>query len=259
MSSDWRELTTFITALATGAGALALAMRGEASRDATEKSDGSPVTSADKQAEEMILKGLAEKYPDIPIVGEESVAAGRMPDISGGRFWLVDPIDGTKDFIGGGPEFTVNIGLIEDWVPVAGVVQAPALGLCYSGAAGLGARLRGADGVTSDIRVSGKSDDGLKVVASKRHDSKADVEALLAGRSVAEWVNISSSLKFCLIADGQADLYPRIGPTHEWDTAAGHAVVLAAGGSVTDMAGAPLLYGKQPKLLNDGFIARAHP
>lgn len=259
MSEDRRELTAFITSLASRAGALALAMRDKAIRDAQAKEDGSPVTEADKQAEAMILGELAERFPDIPIVGEESVAAGQMPDVSSGRFWLVDPIDGTKDFISGGPEFTVNIGLIEDWVPVAGVVQAPAMGLCYSGSVGNGAVCLKPDGTTVDITVSGKTDTDLRVVASKRHDAQQEIKDLLAGRSVAEWVSISSSLKFCLIADGQADLYPRIGPTHEWDTAAGHAVVLAAGGSVTDMQGAPLRYGKQPKLLNTGFIARAYP
>ena len=258
MSQDKRELIEFVSALAARAGLLALEMRGEARESAQAKTDGSPVTRADKQAEALIVGALAERFPDIPIVGEESVAAGRMPDISGGTFWLVDPIDGTKDFIGGGEEFTVNIGLIEEWVPSAGVVDAPAMKRAYSGAVGLGATRRDADGAEVPIRVSGRADKDLRVVASRRHDARADVEALLEGRSVAEWVSISSSLKFCLIADDRADLYPRVGPTHEWDTAAGHAVVLAAGGSVVDMQGAPLRYGKPPKLLNEGFIARAY-
>jgi len=259
MTDDRRDLTVAITALAKRAGAIALAMRDEAVRGARAKSDGSPVTSADETAESVINEELAARFPNIPIVGEESVSGGDMPDISGGRFWLVDPIDGTKDYIGGGPEFTVNIGLIENWVPVAGVVNAPALGQTYSGSVGHGASLQDADGTVHPIAVSGKKDDGLRVVASRRHDKKAEVEAVLAGRSVSEWVGISSSLKFCLIAGDKADLYPRVGPTHEWDTAAGDAIVRAAGGSVVTMQGEILRYGKLPKLLNEGFIARAHP
>lgn len=259
MTDDLRDLTVAITALAIRAGAIALAMRDDATRDARQKSDGTPVTTADETAESVINEDLAARFPDIPIVGEESVAAGNMPDISGGRFWLVDPIDGTKDYIGGGPEFTVNIGLIDNWVPVAGVVNAPALGQTYAGSVGNGATRRDADGSVHTIGVSGKQENDLRVVASRRHDKQAEVEALLAGRSVSEWVSISSSLKFCLIAGDQADLYPRIGPTHEWDTAAGDAVVRAAGGSVITMQGDTLRYGKLPRLLNEGFIARAHP
>ncbi|MEM1400877.1 MAG: 3'(2'),5'-bisphosphate nucleotidase CysQ [Pseudomonadota bacterium] len=258
MSDDRAELVAFIETLAIEAGAVALEMRDKAIQEAETKEDGSPVTEADRQAEVMIEAGLAAKFPNIPIVGEERVSGGTMPDISGGLFWLVDPIDGTKDFVSGGPEFTVNIGLIEAWQPVAGVVYAPAMGQCYSGAVDHGATARDEDGQSRDIRVSGRETGPLRVVASRRHDSREAVRSLLDGQPVEEWVSISSSLKFCLVAAGQADLYPRLGPTHEWDTAAGDAIVRAAGGSVTTLEGDRFVYGKQPKLLNGSFIAKAY-
>ncbi len=210
------------------------------------KGDASPVTEADERAEAVILAGLVELTPAIPVVAEESVAAGKVPDITtaGGRFWLVDPLDGTKEFVGRNGEFTVNIALIDGCQPVLGVVLAPALGRLFAGCRGLGAYAEDAAGRRS-IRCRAVPEAGLTVVASRSHGDAAALDAFLAGRKVASLTNAGSSLKLCLLAAGEADLYPRLGRTMEWDIAAGHAVLAAAGGSVRRVDnGQPLTYGK---------------
>ncbi|GCL64385.1 3'(2'),5'-bisphosphate nucleotidase CysQ [Pseudaquabacterium pictum] len=212
------------------------------------KGDASPVTAADEQAEAVILAGLAQLAPDIPVVAEESVAAGRTPDVSAGRFWLVDPLDGTREFISRNGEFTVNIALIDQGRPVAGVVLAPAVGgpagRLFAGAAGSGAWVEDSQG-RRPIHCRAVPADGLTVVASRSHGDAAALDAFLAGRRVAQLTNAGSSLKLCLLAEGAADLYPRHGRTMEWDIAAGHAVLAAAGGEVWRIDGsAPLAYGK---------------
>jgi 3'(2'),5'-bisphosphate nucleotidase len=211
--------------------------------DVTQKGDASPVTQADQKAEEVILAGLAEIAPDIPVVAEESVAAGRIPDVKE-RFFLVDPLDGTKEFISRNGEFTVNIALIEHGVPVLGLVYAPAIGRLFGGARGAGAWLEDAHGRRS-IACRPVPAEGLTVVASRSHGDETALDAFLAGRKVASRTNAGSSLKLCLVAAGEADLYPRLGRTMEWDIAAGDAVLRAAGGKVTVVAdGQPLRYGK---------------
>ena len=220
------------------------------------KHDASPVTEADERAEALILAGLAALTPEIPVVAEESVAAGKVPDISaaGGRFWLVDPLDGTKEFISRNGEFTVNIALIEAGSPVLGVVLAPALNRLYAGGRGPGAYVDDAAGRRS-IRCRAVPEAGLTVVASRSHGDAATLTDFLAGRKVACLANTGSSLKLCLVAAGEADLYPRLGRTMEWDIAAGHAVLAAAGGSVRRIdTGAPLTYGK-PGFANPHFAA----
>lgn len=217
------------------------------------KDDASPVTEADERAEEAIVPALVALDPDIPVVAEEAVAAGRLPAI-GRRFWLVDPLDGTKEFISRNGEFTVNIALIEDGKPVLGVVFAPALGRLFAGQRGRGAWIEDGNG-RRDIACRPTPDEGLTVVASRSHGDPAALDALLAGMPVARLVNAGSSLKLCLIAAGEADLYPRQGRTMEWDIAAGHAVLAAAGGEVVDLTGRALLYGK-PGLDNPHFMAR---
>jgi 3'(2'), 5'-bisphosphate nucleotidase len=217
------------------------------------KADDSPVTAADERAEAVILPALADLTPEIPVVSEEAVAAGRIPRV-GERFWLVDPLDGTKEFIRRNGEFTVNIGLIERGAPVLGVVLAPALGRLYAGAAGHGAYREDAGG-RKPIACRVASPTGLTVVASRSHGDTAALERFLAGRKVAAQTNAGSSLKFCLIAAGEADLYPRLGRTMEWDTAAGHAVLAAAGGRVTTLEGTDLQYGK-PGFENPHFVAQ---
>lgn len=222
-----------------------------------DKADGSPVTLADQEAEILISAALKEIAPDIPMVGEESVAAGTIPDISSGRFFLVDPLDGTKEFITGGGDFTVNIALLENFVPVMGIIFAPVSGVLYYGAAGQ-AFTSGKDGVVKPMHVRTAPEAGLTVVASKRHGDPERLNDFLNGRQIDTLINRSSSLKFCVIAAGEADLYPRLGPTCEWDIAAGEAILRAAGGAVTQLDGAPMVYGKADKrFLNPEFVAFA--
>lgn len=218
------------------------------------KSDDSPVTAADLAAEAVIEAGLTELAPDIPLIAEEAASAGRLPDISGGRFWLVDPLDGTREFVNRNGEFTVNIGLIVDGAPVLGVVHAPALNLTFTGLAGVGATVSRDGGPATAISVRPVPADGVTIVASRRHGDPEAIDKLLRGHPVADRKTAGSSLKFCLVAEGEADIYPRFGRTMEWDTAAGHAVLTGAGGQVTDQHGAPLAYGK-PGVDNPPFIA----
>lgn len=221
--------------------------------DVTKKGDESPVTQADQKAEDVILAGLAKLAPGIPVVAEEAVAAGNIPDVSD-RFFLVDPLDGTKEFISRNGEFTVNIALIENGKPVLGLVYAPAINRLFTGAAGLGAWLEDAAG-QREIRVRAVPEEGLTVVASRSHGDETALDAYLAGRKVASRTNAGSSLKLCLVAAGEADVYPRLGRTMEWDIAAGDAVLRAAGGKVTVVAdGADLKYGK-PGFDNPHFAA----
>jgi 3'(2'), 5'-bisphosphate nucleotidase len=216
------------------------------------KGDQSPVTEADERAEALILPALRALAPDVPIVAEEAAAAGQVPDV-GRLFWLVDPLDGTKEFISRNGEFTVNIALVQDGQPVMGVVLAPALGRLFAGIVGQGAWLE-EGGARRPIRCRATPAEGLTVVASRSHGDAAALDAFLAGRQVAATTNAGSSLKLCLVAAGEADLYPRLGRTMEWDIAAGHAVLRAAGGSVTDLQGRPLGYGK-PGFDNPHFAA----
>lgn len=232
--------------IAADAAAPILAIYGRADVGERAKADGSPVTLADAAAEAVILAGLARAYPDIPVVAEEAAAAGSTPT-TGRRFFLVDPLDGTQEFISRNGDFTVNIALVEDGEPVCGVVLAPAHGLVFRGARGQGAE-RGVyhEGGLSDWRPIGvtPAPAGLRVVASRSHMS-AETQSFIDRFSVAELVPAGSSLKFCRVACGEADLYPRLGRTMEWDTAAGDAVLRAAGGWVRTLDGRPLVYGKR--------------
>ncbi|MBW8881654.1 MAG: 3'(2'),5'-bisphosphate nucleotidase CysQ [Asticcacaulis sp.] len=229
------------------------------------KSDASPVTEADQAAEAIILKGLAELAPDIPIVAEEEAAAGRVP-ATARKFFLVDPLDGTKEFISRNGEFTVNIALIEDGVPVRGAVYAPALGRIYWGAKGEGAFMAevtdGEIGPAQSLTVR-NAPAAITAIGSRSHGG-AETEAYLKAFNVAEFKPAGSSLKFCLVAAGEADLYPRMGRTMEWDTAAGDAVLRAAGGRVETLAGRPFTYGKRNQegdsdFANPYFVAFGDP
>ena len=221
------------------------------------KDDASPVTAADEGAEALILPALAALLPGVPAVAEEAVAAGHIPDVAQ-RFWLVDPLDGTREFIKRNGEFTVNIALVENGEAVLGVVLAPALGkphgTLFAGGPGLGAFVEDAEG-RHPIYCRRPPAAGLSVVASRSHGDAAALEAFLAGRKLAEVKNAGSSLKLCLLASGEADLYPRLGRTMEWDIAAGHAVLAGAGGRIDTVAGAVLRYGK-PGFENPHFVAR---
>ncbi|MDQ2961933.1 MAG: 3'(2'),5'-bisphosphate nucleotidase CysQ [Pseudomonadota bacterium] len=217
------------------------------------KGDASPVTEADHRAEALILPALARIMPGPQVVSEEAASAGRIPLIAE-RFWLVDPLDGTREFIDRNGEFTVNIALVERGMPVLGVVLAPASGRLFAGAVGAGAFVEDESGRRNNITCRRAPAAGLTVVSSRSHGDVEALDAFLAGRVVASRVTAGSSLKFCLVACGEADLYPRFGRTMEWDTAAGHAVLRAAGGRVTDLNGAELRYGK-PDFANPHFVA----
>lgn len=217
------------------------------------KDDASPVTAADERAEALILPALAALLPGVPAVAEEAVAAGNIPDVAP-RFWLVDPLDGTREFIKRNGEFTVNIALVEGGEAVLGVVLAPALGQLFAGAPGLGAFIED-DAGRRPIHCRRPPAQGLTVVASRSHGDASALEAFLAGRKLAAVKSAGSSLKLCLVASGEADLYPRLGRTMEWDIAAGHAVLAAAGGRIDTVSGEALRYGK-PGFENPHFVAR---
>ena len=224
----------------------------EAGCDTRIKTDRSPVTDADEEAEKLILAELALAFAGVPVVAEEEAAAGRIMAV-GSRFFLVDPVDGTKEFVKRGGEFTVNIGEIVDGEPVSGVVLAPAIGRLFAGAVGEGA-FELSEGTIRAIAARAPASDGLVAVSSRSHpDAKTD--ELLKSLPIKGHTNAGSSLKFCLLAAGEADIYPRAGQTMEWDTAAGHAVLRAAGGKVTNWDGTPFVYGK-PDFRNGPFIAR---
>jgi len=218
------------------------------------KSDSSPVTEADRIAEAIIIEGIREGITaQFPIVGEEAFAAGHAPEVGSEPFWLVDALDGTKSFISKSHEFTVNIALIENGAPVMGVVHTPALGNTYwGGPAGAFAEMKGEPAKNISCRVP--ADDGLVVVASRNHRTP-ELESFISDLNVKDSTSAGSSLKFCLVASGHADIYPRLGRTMEWDTGAGHAVVVAAGGSVNKLDGTPLRYGKVG-FANPDFIVR---
>ncbi len=212
---------------------------------AAKKADNSPVTIADERAERIILEHLRTDFPDIPVIAEESVAAGIVPDI-GASFFLVDPLDGTREFVDRRPEFTVNIAYITDGHPMAGIVLAPALGVAFLGENGNAEKLF----IDADFRVEQRlpinvrfASEERTALASRSHDSPQTAR-FLAEQAISECRNIGSSLKFCLLAEGEADVYPRFTRTMEWDTAAGDAVLRAAGGSTVTLDGQPLTYGK---------------
>ena len=219
-----------------------------------EKDDQSPVTEADERAEQLILNALRQLDPSIPVIAEESVARGDIPDVGDGPFWLVDPLDGTKEFVNRNGEFTVNIGLVEGDVPVLGVVYAPVPKRLFLGWGEGQAFTQDDGGALRPISAAIPNADGLMVVASRSH-SNPETEAFLAKLNVKKITSAGSSLKFCLVAAGEADIYPRIGPTNEWDTAAAHALLTAAGGSVRTLDGQPFRYRK-PTFRNPPFVAR---
>ncbi len=216
--------------------------------EARSKPDGSPVTEADERAQEIILERLGS---GLPVIAEEgSAALGRPP---AGAFWLVDPLDGTKEFIGRSNEFTVNIALVEDRLPTLGVVLAPAMGRLFAAAPGVEPFVEDDQG-RREISARTVPAEGATIVSSRSHGDAEALAEFSTTQKVAATVAAGSSLKFCLVAAGEADVYPRFGRTMEWDTAAGDAVLRAAGGRVTDLDGRPLRYGK-PGFANPHFVA----
>lgn len=224
------------------------------------KTDGSPVTLADQKAEELIEKALKQITPEVLIVGEEAAADGYRPDLSNQEyFWLVDPLDGTKEFISGSGDYTVNIALIKNGEPVLGVVYAPVHGELYA-ACGAGTAIKWNEDSDKEkpIHVREAPNRGLTIVSSKSHGKGDALEKFLENYKIDKRIQRGSSLKICSIAAGKADMYPRFGLTCEWDTAAAHAILKSAGGVLTDIEGNELTYGgRDPKFLNPEFIARS--
>jgi 3'(2'), 5'-bisphosphate nucleotidase len=242
-----------VVALARRAGDAILEVVAARAHATAFKADDSPVTAADLAADRVIAAGLAALDPATPVISEEQE---RAHDGTLARFWLVDPLDGTREFVRGGDDYTVNIALVEDGVPVLGVVHVPATGVSYAAARGAGATRIDASGAARPIAVRRAGAEGeLVVVASRSHRNDA-LEAFLAALPPHRATSIGSSLKLCLVAEGAADLYPRTGPTSWWDTAAAHAVALEAGAEVVTLDGAPLRYAG-PSILNPWFVCSA--
>jgi 3'(2'), 5'-bisphosphate nucleotidase len=259
MTSTTPDLAGLATALmptVADAGAAIMAVY-DGAFSVQKKDDNSPLTQADLESQRVILDGLSRLTPDIPVLSEESAQAPWSERQSWTRLWVVDPLDGTREFVKRNGEFTINIALVVNHEPVLGIVAAPALRLLYWGAIGLGAFSHHHDAPETAIQVSAPAPP-LRVVGSRSHASP-DTASYLARIGPHEMSGIGSSLKFCLIAEGKADLYPRFGPTSEWDTAAGQALLEAAGGHVTRLDGHRLRYNCRETLLNGDFIAFSNP
>lgn len=224
--------------------------------ESRDKADQSPVTEADEAAERLLEAAIRRIDPGAVIVGEEAAAAGLLPDAAE-RFWLIDPLDGTKDFIAGGPDYSVNVGLVQDGIPMLGLVLHPPTGHLWTGAIGLGAWKEGPDIPRQAIRARPYQGNAPLVVTSRSHLDER-TRAWCAACAGAILQPSGSSLKFCLLAEGAADAYPRFGPTSEWDTAAADAILRAAGGLTLGQDGQPFSYGK-PRYLNGPFLAVADP
>ena len=247
---DDATLLEFLADIARQAGEVILAVRA-AGFETMRKDDHSPVTEADHRAEALIAAALRQATPDIPVIAEEEAAAGLEHDQSH-NYWLVDPLDGTREFAAGRNEFTVNIGLVRHGVPVLGVVGVPALGELFGGIVGVGAWKQAASG-RQPIHARRPPPEGLTVLASRHYANDERLNAFLADRTIATVTNYGSALKILRVAEGVADLYPRFGRTMEWDTAGPQAVLEAAGGRLTDTEGVPLTYSK-PKWENPHFV-----
>lgn len=246
------KLVDPVVAMALDAGAAILEIYAT-DFDVEAKDDASPLTRADMASHRRIVQGLKALTPDIPIISEE----GGLPDFDvrrqWSRYWLIDPLDGTREFVKRNGEFTVNIALIEEHRPVLGVVHVPVMAKTYVGCDGQGAELWSPGGQRSAIGVSIESASPVRVVGSRSHRGTS-LDAFLEKLGDFEMVPMGSSIKFCLVAEGRADVYPRLGPTSEWDTAAAQAVVEQAGGAVLQLDGKPLLYNKKPEILNPHFV-----
>lgn len=253
--ADPASVLSLFEALALAAGAEIMNVR-EKGVTAETKADSSPVTEADRRAEALILEGLRWAFPAVPIVAEEESAAGRLPDIDKGTFFLVDPLDGTKEFVNGRTDFTVNIALVVSGEPIIGVVYAPARGRFWAGQPNKAESAPVENGTIGrrEPMTCSHCPQIRRIVASKSHRTP-ETDAFITRFPDSETVSIGSSLKFCLLAEGAADLYPRFGRTMQWDTAAGDAVLRAAGGMTWTIDGMPLHYGHSPVFDNPHFIA----
>lgn len=223
--------------------------------DVQAKDDNSPLTQADMASHRVIDAGLRELTPDMPIISEESGLPSFEERSQWPTYWLVDPLDGTKEFVNRNGEFTVNIALIDGKRPVLGVVHVPVTGKTYTGCEGIGAAVRESGGGSRSIVVAAESAQPVRVVGSRSHRGES-LDAYLQRLGEVEMLPMGSSLKFCVVAEGAADIYPRLGPTSEWDTAAAQAVVEQAGGAVLELDGQPLAYNAKEDILNPHFLVR---
>ena len=258
MHKSLAELLPGVLAVARAAGQAILGIYSQADLGIETKADQSPLTAADRAAHATIAAGLAHLAPAIPLWSEESADVDWQTRRDWPEFWLVDPLDGTREFIKRNGEFTVNIALVRDHEAVLGVVHAPVLGRDYYGYRDGGAFRMDEDGVARPIRVRSPASPPVRVAGSRSHRGTS-LDGILEMLGPHTLVSMGSSLKFCLVAEGEADFYPRLGPTSEWDTAAAQAVVEAAGGAVLDLEGQPLRYNTRQTVLNPFFVARGDP
>jgi len=243
-----------VAAIARAAGREILEVYAEAAQTAQAKADASPLTAADLRSHRLILEALRALSPGVPVLSEEAMQPSWAERARWERYWLVDPLDGTREFLSRNGEFTVNIALIEAHRPALGIVHVPVADTSYVGIPGEGAWRVAGLGVPQPIRVRVPAADPVRVVGSRSHRGDS-LERFLARLGPHELVPVGSSLKFCLVAEGVADVYPRLGPTSEWDTAAAHGVLVAAGGTVVRLDGQPLTYNTRDELLNPHFLA----
>jgi 3'(2'), 5'-bisphosphate nucleotidase len=250
-----RDLLPQVVQLAREAGSAAMRVYAEVNPAFEYKRDKSPLTQADLASNRVIDEGLRRIAPEWPVLSEESREIPFEQRSGWRRFWLVDPLDGTKEFLKRNGEFTVNIALMEEGRPILGVVYAPAMDRMYYAARGAGAWKAEGESVAA-IRIGSPGNGRTRVVVSRSHGSGEEgLDRYTGSAESCDFVTMGSSLKFCLVAEGAADLYPRLGPTMEWDIAAAHCIVEQAGGTVTDLEGNAMIYNK-PVLLNPGFVAR---
>jgi len=254
---ELKSITPALLEIARQAGNAILEVYGQ-EFSVTQKEDDSPLTQADLASHVIIRDSLATLTPDIPLLSEESADIDFATRSSWQEYWLVDPLDGTKEFVNRNGEFTVNIALIQNHVPVCGVVHVPVSGVSYTGIAGLGASRYEPDHQPQAIQVRRPCADPAIVVGSRSHANPKLLQYLAAAGDY-QLVSMGSSLKFCLLAEGKADFYPRLGLTSEWDTAAAHAIVTAAGGRIIKLDGENLEYNRKESLLNPNFLVIADP
>ena len=253
MSAASPTLLAQVAGIARAAAAEILEVYASGDAGTTFKTDDSPLTQADLRAHKVIAASLATLTPDIPLLSEEAAGIAYAERSGWRRYWLVDPLDGTKEFLSRNGQFTVNIALIEDHIPSLGIVHVPVSDTSYRGLVGRGAWCQRATEAAQPIRVSARSATPARVVGSRSHRGDS-LDAFLTRLGEHTMVPMGSSLKFCMVAEGSADVYPRLGPTSEWDTAAAHAVVAAAGGRVRTLEGAPLRYNTHEGILNPFFL-----
>jgi 3'(2'), 5'-bisphosphate nucleotidase len=253
MSAASPKLLDEVAGIARAAAAEILTVYAAEDAGTTLKGDDSPLTLADLAAHRLIAAALGKLTPDIPMLSEEAADIPYAQRASWRRYWLVDPLDGTKEFLSRNGQFTVNIALVEDHVPSLGIVHVPVSDTSYRGLVGEGAWCQRGSGAAQAIRVSHASASPVRVVGSRSHRGDS-LDGFLTRLGPHEMVPMGSSLKFCMVAEGAADVYPRLGPTSEWDTAAAQAVVAAAGGQVRTLEGAPLRYNMHEGILNPFFV-----